>query len=260
MSILLEALRKSEKDQREPKVPDIHADDESSRLPDAIQTGPLAVLLVLALFASGWFVWNQYQAPAVDNQPSMTPAAGEVATLTQPIKNQQKTDQAATAKRDSRDQQPDLNVENPAERTRTPVESYQEATDNISRAGSGSAKMAAANTQDQAVNQLAGQKGNRPAATENTDSKQLAEGKKQAPRHELAPISYWELPDAIRADVPEIRFSVLVYSKQPGERFVLINGRRLAQGDSVQAGLVVKEIRRDGVVFSYRLYQFLVER
>jgi len=53
---------------------------------------------------------------------------------------------------------------------------------------------------------------------------------------------------------------VLVYSKDPAERFVLVNGQRLAEGDSVQPGLLVDEIRRDGVIFSYRLYKFLVER
>ncbi|MCK5307443.1 MAG: general secretion pathway protein GspB, partial [Zetaproteobacteria bacterium] len=60
--------------------------------------------------------------------------------------------------------------------------------------------------------------------------------------------------------VPEIKFSVLVYAKNPADRFVLINGQRLVEGDSPQPGLIVKEIRRDGVIFSYRLYQFLVEK
>jgi general secretion pathway protein B len=77
---------------------------------------------------------------------------------------------------------------------------------------------------------------------------------------EPEPIGYWELPDAVRSSVPEIKFSVLVYAADPADRFVLINGQRLGEGDSVQAGLVIKEIRREGVVFSYRLYQFLVER
>jgi len=77
---------------------------------------------------------------------------------------------------------------------------------------------------------------------------------------EPEPITYWELPDAIRADVAEIKFSVLVYAKQPEDRFVLINGQRLIEGDSVQPGLVIEEIQRDGVTFSYRLYRFLVER
>jgi general secretion pathway protein B len=90
----------------------------------------------------------------------------------------------------------------------------------------------------------------RPAGTEQP----------QRDPRETQPISYWELPDAIRESVPEIKFSVLVYAKNPADRFVLINGQRLGEGDTAQPGLVVKEIRLDGVVFSYRLYQFLVER
>ena len=58
----------------------------------------------------------------------------------------------------------------------------------------------------------------------------------------------------------DYRFSVLVFAADPEDRFVLIDGQRLKEGDSIQPGLLVKEIRRDGVVFSYRLYQFLVER
>jgi len=76
----------------------------------------------------------------------------------------------------------------------------------------------------------------------------------------LAPISFWELPDAVRDDIPELRFSVLVYADKPTDRFVLVNGQRLHEGDSYQPGLIVDEIRRDGVIFSYRLYRILVEK
>ena len=90
--------------------------------------------------------------------------------------------------------------------------------------------------------------------------KQVGVTTRQFHPDEPAPISYWELPDAIRSDVPEIKFSVLVYAADPADRFVLVNGQRLGQGDSIQPGLEVRDIRRDGVIFSYRLYQFLVER
>ena len=100
-----------------------------------------------------------------------------------------------------------------------------------------------------------------PVQTPDSDTVKKAEpaAEKRSPE-EPAPISYWELPDAVRADLQEIKFSVLVYANKPADRFVLINGERLVEGDSPQPGLKVKEIRRDGVIFSYRLYQFLVER
>lgn len=78
--------------------------------------------------------------------------------------------------------------------------------------------------------------------------------------HIPKPIGYWELPDSIRTLVPEIHFTVLVYDENPAQRFVLIDGQRLVEGDAVLPGLQVEEIRRDGVIFSYRLYKFLVER
>jgi hypothetical protein len=74
------------------------------------------------------------------------------------------------------------------------------------------------------------------------------------------PIGYWDLPDAVRANVPEIKYSVLVYAKRQSDRFVLINGERLKEGDAVSPGLKVKKIRRDGIIFKYRLYEFLVEK
>ncbi|NIP17056.1 MAG: GspB domain-containing protein, partial [Xanthomonadales bacterium] len=73
-------------------------------------------------------------------------------------------------------------------------------------------------------------------------------------------ITYWQLPDSIRAELPEFRVRVMVYAERPEDRFILVNGQRLLEGDSLQPGLVVREIRRDGVVFSYRLYEFLVTR
>ena len=71
MSILLEALRKSEKSQRAHEVPTIHTGDEIATFPESLASGPLAIMLISAMFISGWFVWHQYQAPASAIQPSV---------------------------------------------------------------------------------------------------------------------------------------------------------------------------------------------
>jgi general secretion pathway protein B len=70
-------------------------------------------------------------------------------------------------------------------------------------------------------------------------------------------IDFWELPDNVRSDLPEMRLSVMVYAEQPEDRFVLLNGQRLYEGDELQPGLVVSEVRRDGVIFSFRRYRFI---
>jgi len=244
VSILLEALRKSEKEQNPPEVPDIHADDDSTRQLESVQTGPLAILLVLALFISGWFVWNQYQAPAGVYRPPVTLDASTARSGNTPaaaVTTIQKTETPAAA----------TLANNTEGRPRTPVESYQEAIKRISKEPAAGTNQPAPAKQKPAPVQNVKASNSRPAAVKRAEKPQS-----QIP----APISYWELPDSIRADVPEIKFSVLVYAKNADDRFVLINGQRLGEGDSAQAGLVVEEIRRDGVIFSYRLYQFLVER
>ncbi len=246
MSILLAALRKSEKDQSLPEAPDIHSDDGSGLHADSIQTGPLAILLVLALFISGWFVWNQYEAPAEIILPSPTQVAGEVRSTDTAVEKQ-----SVTPVQNGQSPQLGTAVSKSVGQPRTPVESYKEPVKSTSVAKPAGTNQPVPVQQKQPVAQTADANQSRPAPAKRAD---------KFHSREPAPISYWELPDSIRADVPEIKFTVLVYAKQPDNRFVLINGQRLGEGDSAQAGLVVKEIRRDGVVFSYRLYQFLVER
>lgn len=257
MSILLEALRKSEKNQHLRDAPTIHSDDQPGFASESLPTGLLALLLVIALFVSGWFVWRQYRPPAVIFQPPVTQVAKEINVDSAPVSKDKQGNQAAPS-------EPASNTL--SAQTRTPVESYEPPVSDDPQP-------------EEVVQDVAGE-----AAAQNTDNTQAAPGQANTTQAgkptsasaatrqsagkaeqkydpgEPEPISYWELPDAVRADVPEIKFNVLVYATKPEDRFVLINGQRLGEGGNVQPGLVVKEIRRDGVIFSYRLYQFLVER
>jgi general secretion pathway protein B len=261
MSILLEALRKSEKNQRVREAPTIHSDDPSGPVSERLPTGPLAVLLIIALFVSGWLVWRQYQAPEGSYQPPVSLDADRIRAVSKPVAVDRQVEPVVSS--------------SPATRaasgqSRTPVESYQPPDGSESQTTTGAQGPA---TND-AQNTVANVPINAPSRPEQKTVAGLAEpalepaankatgGAEQERYHpgEPAPIGYWELPDAIRAEVPEFKFSVLVFAADPADRFVLIGGQRLEEGDSVQPGLEVKEIRRDGVVFSYRLYQFLVER
>jgi general secretion pathway protein B len=271
MSILLEALRKSEKNQRSHEAPTIHSDDQAGSTPETLPTIPLVLLLVAALFTSGWFIWRQYQAPAGAYQPPVTLPEAKSQQVSKPVV----ADSGAPA---------DLPADTSTKQSRTPVESYQPPEDieqAPATAGTQATPDQAARVSEPGVNpettagprNAANEAVTEPGGTSANivdagDAAPQPEGR--ARRAEIAaekfhpgdpePISYWELPDAVRSDIPVIKFSVLVYATDPADRFVLINGQRLGEGDSAQPGLVVKEIRRDGVIFSYRLYQFLVEK
>lgn len=69
----------------------------------------------------------------------------------------------------------------------------------------------------------------------------------------------WELPYAVRKDLPEINITMQVYADNPVNRFVIVNGERLAEGEELE-GLKVIEIRGDGIVFAYQSEQFLYPR
>ncbi len=245
MSILLEALRKSEKSQRPVEAPTIHVQQHAVPDSEPVRAGPLGLLLLVALLLIAWVVWRQYQPPAVGYQPPVTLPARPAGANRTPVPAVRGANSATDSGKVTRQT---LN------RQRTPVEIYRQVN--------GSKKSSGPNT--------SGSNTPKPLAADiaariNAGGAQAAPVKKPASKDQaidrrLAPISYWELPDAVREEVPEMHFSVLVYANEPSDRFVLVDGKRLQQGDSYQQGLVVEEIRRDGVVFSYRLYQFLVER
>lgn len=57
-----------------------------------------------------------------------------------------------------------------------------------------------------------------------------------------------DLDPATRERLPPLKVSMHVFADAPAARFVLIDGRRLAEGDRVAHGITVDEIRRDGTV------------
>jgi general secretion pathway protein B len=62
------------------------------------------------------------------------------------------------------------------------------------------------------------------------------------------------------AGLPELHLDLHVFAARPQDRFVMINMRRLGEGDSLPNGAQVDVIRPDGVVLSYHGTRFLLPR
>jgi general secretion pathway protein B len=280
MSILLEALRKTEKTKKQQQVPTIHTEVPGRIAPEPLKTSPLLAMIAVALVVSGWFTWRQYQLPEVASQPPVSETAGQEHVPDSASRTQDPGLKSALV---AVEDKPAPAPSNPPDQARskpprTPVESFQAPSGSPSSAGGGDAVAA----RDETTGERPVSSGDPAGAGRSVDrnvvdrasttdaglspgatmkqKRSTAAPPEQSTAHIPEPIGYWELPDAIRAGVPEIRFTVLVYNQDPEQRFVLIDGQRLAEGASVQPGLLVKEIRRDGVIFSYRLYEFLVKR
>lgn len=70
----------------------------------------------------------------------------------------------------------------------------------------------------------------------------------------------WELPYEKRKDIPALVMSLQVYAADPAQRFAIINDERHVEGDSLGEGLKLQEITPDGLIVEYRGERFLFPR
>ena len=71
---------------------------------------------------------------------------------------------------------------------------------------------------------------------------------------------YYELAYGVRKDIPPFALSMHVFAADTGGRFVVVDGERKAEGDTIKEGLVVREIRPDGMVLEFRGQRFFYPR
>jgi hypothetical protein len=218
------------------------------------------VLLAVIVVIAAWFGWRQYRQP--DSAPVSSSAA--VSETTAAVIAEQARSAAA---------------EQPGEAVgqRTPVETFApnggsgQGEDIVTASESAPAALEKSQVnqsftdfeappQPDAAAQQAPLK-TASSAVAGTPAQPLAQPSRstQPPAAATEPITFWELPQGIRDGLPDLRITVLVFAERPADRFVLIGGQRRVENDRLQDDLVLEEIRRDGAVFTYRNYRFLVK-
>ncbi len=265
MSILLDALKKSEEERQLGKAPGVHAPADHD--PEGGDRGgrPLVpvLLFIVAAILVGSFAWKQFRAPA--DLPETVEVTEAVTAA--PATAQQPTPPAA--------------ADNAAPAP-SPVASYtapEQAPDQVPAQASSQSSGTAATDAEQSRADVARRfnefeaPAEPPAAesgmpppdatgrADDTDASRMAarpEPAREAATPSNRPVSFWELPQNVRDSMPELKITVMVYAEQPADRFLLLNGRRVVEGDSLE-GLRLEEIQRDGAIFSYRNYQFRIE-
>lgn len=71
-------------------------------------------------------------------------------------------------------------------------------------------------------------------------------------------VAFGELPDNVRNEIPPLTFSFHVYSDTPASRTIIINNRRVREGDQVLPHLQLLEITREGVVLKWKGHPFYI--
>jgi general secretion pathway protein B len=71
---------------------------------------------------------------------------------------------------------------------------------------------------------------------------------------------YYELAYAVRKDIPQFNLSMHVFAPDPAARFIVVDGERKVEGDAVKEGLVLREVRTDGIILEFRGQRFFYPR
>ncbi len=250
MSILLEALKKSEKQRQLGQTPTLHTSVEGQlNSPVTLNHWIPLSMMALSVGVMGWFGLQQFRqvvpadspvVPTVVTQNIVEPQARTMTESFQP--NEGLPEEPAEA--------PSVaSNENQKEADKARLnQSFSEFTADADRP----------DTEAPASNLVeADEPPPRPIA-KSDENKSRSRPSRIKP-HVSEPISYWELPQSVRDDLPEIKISVLVYAKNSKDRFLLTNGQRMVEKDDMGDGLVLDKIQRDGAVFLYRKYRFFVK-
>ncbi len=215
MSLILDALRKSEAERRRGQSPDLFASlpvPAASRRPELLRLWPWFALAVLGLAAASVFwIARQADAPAIvepTRRVAVDDQGGETLAVVSPP-----TPSSAVPAPAAKQVQP--NSPPP------PVSSPQ------------TVPTTAAATPPSAV----------PAPTGAAAPPPLPVADSAV--ESLPPIAV--LTASERASLPPLKLSMHVWDSEPGKRFAIIDGQRIGEGALVGSG-VIEEIRRDGVV------------
>jgi general secretion pathway protein B len=282
MSILLDALKKSEEQRQLGSTPTIHSATAGSPggAASELQWLPLSMMAFSAIVMA-WIGWNQYREPAGLETVDTVSVTAEVST--EPAVASRSSgdgDQASAAAAgtgsgiQSRDPatpddsgaarsdkppglavlpaQQDLPTPDQRELLKESFSNYTAEEMDLAEETDSAGETVRSETIDaEAVDELDQQVSQLAAEGESADE--------PLETHVPEPISFWELPQSVRDTLPEIKITVLVYAEEPADRFLLVNGKRLGEKESLSDGVELEEIRREGAVFLYRKYRFLMK-
>jgi general secretion pathway protein B len=279
MSILLEALKKSERQRQLGQTPtlDSQSDDQAFSKRSMNHWIPIS-LVALSAIVIAWFGWQQFREPgtgivmetAEEVVQSGEQPAPRIGTEPSPPGTQEEDGRIRPGLMAGR-----TRGEDRAKLNRSFSEYEAESQDRVPVAQAGGqeentrpAPLQPADNppvkQDESLSQRAAEPRDQPPVrpvVKSTRPEPAAEGpgRSKLKPHISEPISFWALPQGVRDALPEIKITVLVYAENPEDRFLLTNGQRLVEKEELQSGIVLDEIRRDGAVFLYRNYRFLIK-
>ena len=237
MSLILDALRKSEAERRRGQAPDLFAPVAARIVPGSKQPIAIIVIALATILAAAAIVFWP-------GQPPRTPASNnDIDTAAVPA-HEDIAPMAATSHSASASVPAPVPKPRPAavaETIRKPVQV---------------SPIAASPPQEIPPAPI-----NPPASVDNSSVAPLVPDVVDTSAGDSEPAlpTLATLDSATRATLPPLQLSMHVWNQDATRRFAIIDGQRLGEGGKL-AGAVVAEIRRDGVVLDIGGRQFLLPR
>lgn len=230
MSYILDALRKSETERRQGRVPDLGQQVQLIHRPRKKRVSPvlwISLALLVNAGVLGYVFW-----PGFPPAEPVT-AAAETAPAPEPAQEPDVASKAADPSPAVKPQEPDEPV----------AETGNKMGSTTGQPASDTVMAPAARERATVIVPSTGSSENLPPLP--------ASGQAGRVPHLV------ELPLSFQKSVPDLTFNSHIYSSSPSSRRVMINNTYLRIGDSV-AGLRVQDITEEGVVFSRDGQQFRV--
>jgi len=261
MSLILEALRKSEAERRLGSAPDLLAAMPVLRAPARRSRGPLWIAgacMVVAAMASAW--WWMRATPMTSSEPMAKPS-------TQPASHGDANNAIAgnitgDAQRPSiaiRASQPPVitlpvtNVPNPAPPTRKAAAASQLATSAAAPVPPAPSWASVTPTVPKLADEPAAMTAPPAIATATATPA-------PAPVDEPALSPLADLSVDERNGLPALKVSMHVYADDPTQRFMIVDGQRVGEGARMAGGVVLVHIRRDGAEIDVRGRRLLLPK
>ena len=289
MSYILDALRKSEDQRRLGQSPDLHSAPVTSSSGSARSSrwriATIVVFLITVVVVLGyWLLISQTEETSsnVSGAPEITESspAGQGSNVSQTVAEQDSGPESAASApveetepvqrrrrtvvdRRSAAQQPATAVSRPAPArpgavpTAPPVVPQGER-ERLVTDPEQARRLVEEQTQSEPASGVAAEQSATAQSQDSTEPSEddAGEGSWEPERIEF--LEVWDLPLSVRQELPELDLSIHVFSGQPADRFVLINGERRLEGASLGDGVRLAEIVRQGAVVEFRDYRFLL--
>jgi general secretion pathway protein B len=231
MSYILDALKKAEQERKRGKAPDFMDNHGQTPQQPKKRLWAYALIIVVIAVAGGFGWWFGHGQPSTDKLPFQSsgaqPSSVAQAPKTEPQQPAQQASAAVAPPAPAVEQKPAAAKPEPAKETKPPAKTE----------------------------------------TPKKPAKELATASVAAEQHDPAPekkpdpnkiYNINELPDETRKELPAFVISTHMYSPDPADRLVSINGNIGREKQEIMPGTTLDAILPDGAILKHKGYRFKV--